>query len=117
MSERSFFTEALANNSGSTGLASHLGALSKDYTGLSSAPPGGSIFSKVGNVLGNNDLMGNITGLGSTLASLAALPSQIDWAKANTKALKQNMATTKTENARRDKNISGFNSLDTSKYA
>ena len=116
MSERSFFTQALAANPGSTGLASHLGALGSNYTGLA-VEPGGSMFSKVGDVLGNNDLMSGVTGLGSTLAQLAALPSQIDWAKTNTKALKQNIATTKAENARRNTNISGFNSIDASRYA
>lgn len=56
-------------------------------------------------------MLGSIAGLGSTLAQLAAVPSQIDYANTQSKALKQNIATAKEEQARRNKNISAFNSF------
>jgi hypothetical protein len=60
----------------------------------------------------NADMLGSIAGLGSAFAQLAALPSQIDYAKTQTKALKQNIATAKEEQNRRNKNISAFNSFN-----
>lgn len=65
----------------------------------------------------NSGMLSSYAGLGSALAAMASLPSQIDWAKTQTKALKQNIATAKEEQNRRNKNISGFNSIDASKYA
>jgi len=123
MSERSYLS--------SQGLADQLVGLNNGYnpyyegdtsqnlltlrsTGGVNPEPG--FLSGLGGVLSNSDLMSGITGLGSTLAQFAALPSQIDWAKTNTKALKQNIATAREEQARRNKNITGFNSINTNKY-
>lgn len=60
----------------------------------------------------NADMLSSIAGLGSAFAQLAAMPSQIDYAKTQSKALKQNIATAKEEQARRNKNISAFNSFN-----
>lgn len=60
----------------------------------------------------DSGMLGSIAGLGSAFAQLAALPSQIDYAKTQSKALKQNMATAKEEQDRRNKNISAFNSFN-----
>lgn len=57
----------------------------------------------------DSGMLGSIAGLGSAVAQFAALPSQIDYAKTQTKALKQNIATAKEEQARRNRNISSFN--------
>lgn len=59
--------------------------------------------------LGDSKLMSSYAGLGSALASLAALPSQIDFAKTQTKMLKHNLKTAKQEQARRNHNIASFN--------
>lgn len=114
------------NNQSSKGLASSFGLNDAIDTSYLDTPVDsmidlgvdeGGIFSGLGDMLSNNSLMSGITGLGSTLAQIASLPSQIKWAKANTDALKQNMETARLEQARRNKNISGFNSIDTSRYA
>jgi hypothetical protein len=57
----------------------------------------------------DSGMLGSIAGLGSVLVQAANLPSQIDLAKTQTKALKQNIATAKEEQARRNKNIASFN--------
>lgn len=57
----------------------------------------------------NGDFLSGAAGLASSLVQLAALPSQMKLAKTQTKALKQNIATAKEEQARRNKNIAGFN--------
>lgn len=57
----------------------------------------------------DSGMLGSIAGLGSAVAQFAALPSQIDYAKTQTEALKQNIATAKEEQARRNRNISSFN--------
>lgn len=58
---------------------------------------------------GDKGALSGIAGLGSVLVQAANLPSQIDLAKTQTKALKQNIATAKEEQARRNRNISSFN--------
>lgn len=57
----------------------------------------------------NSGMLSSIAGLGSTLAQLAALPSQIDYYNTQSDALKQNIATAKEEQARRNSNIASFN--------
>lgn len=59
--------------------------------------------------LGDSKLMSSYAGLGSALANIAALPSQIDFAKMQTKMLKHNLSTAKEEQTRRNKNIASFN--------
>lgn len=77
--------------------------LTKDQTTLD--PSGGGMF----DFLGDSKLMSSYAGLGSALASVAALPSQIDFAKMQTKMLKHNLGTAKEEQARRNTNIASFN--------
>jgi hypothetical protein len=77
---------------------------------------GGNVYSPTGTNTTtpwykNSSMLGSIAGLGSAFAQLAALPSQIDYAKTQSAALKQNMATAKEEQARRNRNISAFNSF------
>lgn len=60
-------------------------------------------------MLGDKYMMGNITGLASTLMQAAALPSMLKQAKLQNQSLAHNLATAKEEQARRNKNISGFN--------
>ena len=93
--------------------------LSTRSTGGVDVDPGGGFFSGLGDMLSNNGLMSSITGLGSTIGNLIGLPSQIDWAKTNTKALKQNIATAQEEQTRRNNNIAGYNNVrfDPSKTA
>lgn len=59
----------------------------------------------------NSSLLGNAAGLGSALVELAALPSQIDLTRTQTSALKQNIATAKQEQNRRNSNVSSFNAV------
>lgn len=66
---------------------------------------GGGMF----DFLGDSKLLSSYAGLGSALANFAALPSQIDFAKTQTKMLKHNLSTAKKEQARRDQNIASFN--------
>lgn len=85
---------------------------------IESATNSGSIVD-IGDVVGdiatdspwykNGDLLSGYAGLASSLVQLAALPSQMKLAKTQTKALQQNIATAKEEQARRNKNIAGFN--------
>ena len=126
MSEYSYLTSG-------TGLADQLAGLESSYnpsymgdvtknlltsrsTGGVSLGTDGGMFSGLGDMLSNNELMSGISGLGSAIAQFAALPSQIEYAKASTDALKQNIATARQEQARRNKNISGFNSVNASQY-
>jgi hypothetical protein len=64
----------------------------------------------------NSGLLSGYAGLGSAIASLASLPSSIKYANAQTDALEQNLATARQEQSRRNKNISGFNSINASRY-
>lgn len=58
----------------------------------------------------DGDTMGGIAGLGSVALELAALPDQLKMARLQQKALKQNIATAKQEQDRRNSNIASFNS-------
>ena len=62
-------------------------------------------------LFGNKYKMGNITGLASTLMQAAALPSMLKAAKLQNQTAQHNLDTGREEQARRNKNISGFNSL------
>ncbi len=62
-----------------------------------------------GGLFGNEYMMGNITGLASTLMQAAALPAMMKQAKLQNQSLAHNLATAKEEQARRNTNISGFN--------
>jgi hypothetical protein len=62
-------------------------------------------------LFGDEHKMGNITGLASTLMQAAALPSQLKAAKLGNEALRMNIDTARTENARRTRNIDGFNNF------
>jgi hypothetical protein len=62
-------------------------------------------------LFGDENKMGNITGLASTLMQAAALPSQLKAAKLGNEALRMNIDTARSENTRRNNNISGFNSV------
>lgn len=59
----------------------------------------------------NKDTLGGLAALGSTLVSAFALPSQIEFAETQADALKQNIQFAKEDQARRNKNISSFNSF------
>lgn len=61
------------------------------------------------NILSDKYKMGNLTGLASTLMQAAALPSQLKAAKLQNQAMQHNLDTAREEQARRNKNISGFN--------
>jgi len=62
-------------------------------------------------LLGDKYMMGNITGLASTLMQAAALPAMMKQAKLQNKSLQFNLDTAKEEQSRRNKNISAFNSF------
>jgi hypothetical protein len=59
----------------------------------------------------NYGMISSFANLGSALGQLASLPAQYKVANAQTAALKQNMATAKEEQNRRNKNISAFNAF------
>jgi len=61
------------------------------------------------NILSDEFKMGNLTGLASTLMQAAALPSMMRAAKIQNQTAQHNLDTGKAEQARRNKNISGFN--------
>jgi hypothetical protein len=63
------------------------------------------------NLLKEKYMMGNIAGLASTLMQAAALPTMLKQAKLQNKSLQFNLDTAKEEQARRNKNISAFNSF------
>lgn len=62
-------------------------------------------------------VLGAGAGLASALTNLIALPSQIDLAKTQTDALKQNIAFAKEEQGRRRENIRSFNAFNRSAFA
>lgn len=71
---------------------------------IETEPPG--MFSKL---LGDEHMMGNITGLASALMQAIALPAALKNAKLQNQALEHNIDTAKAEQARRNKNIASFN--------
>lgn len=62
-------------------------------------------------------ILGAGAGLASALTNLIALPSQIDLAKTQTDALKQNIAFAKEDQGRRRENIRSFNAFNRSAFA
>jgi hypothetical protein len=76
-------------------------------TGVDNAATAGGLKG----LFGDKYMMGNITGLASTLMQAAALPSMLEQAKLQNKSLKFNLNTAKQEQARRNNNISAFNSF------
>lgn len=64
-------------------------------------------------LFGNKYKMGNITGLASTFMQAAALPSMMKSAKLANQTAQFNLDTGREEQARRNKNISGFNAVRT----
>ena len=64
-----------------------------------------------GNLLKDKNMMGNITGLASTLMQAAALPTMLKQAKLQNKSLQFNLDTAKAEQGRRNQNISAFNAF------
>lgn len=62
-------------------------------------------------------VLGAGAGLASALTNLIALPSQIDLAKTQTDALKQNIAFAKEDQGRRRENIRSFNAFNRSAFA
>lgn len=67
------------------------------------------MFGKFGNFLGDENKMGNISSLASTLMQAASLPSMLKSAKLQNQTAQHNLDVGRTEQARRNKNISGFN--------
>lgn len=63
------------------------------------------------NLLKDKYMMGNITGLASTLLQAASLPTMLENARLQNKSLKFNLDTAREEQARRNKNIEAFNSF------
>ena len=63
------------------------------------------------NILSDKYKAGNIAGLASSLAQLAALPTMLNQAKLQNKSLQFNLDTAKNEQAKRNKNIAGFNAF------
>jgi hypothetical protein len=63
------------------------------------------------NILSDKYKAGNIAGLASSLAQLAALPAMLKQAKLQNKSLQFNLDTAKNEQAKRNKNIAGFNAF------
>lgn len=63
------------------------------------------------NILSDKYKAGNIAGLASSLAQLAALPTMLKQAKLQNKSLQFNLDTAKDEQAKRSKNIAGFNAF------
>lgn len=63
------------------------------------------------NILSDKYKAGNIAGLASSLAQLAALPTMLKQAKLQNKSLQFNLDTAKDEQAKRNKNIAGFNAF------
>jgi hypothetical protein len=60
-------------------------------------------------LLGDKYKMGNLVGLAGTAMQAIALPGMLKNAKLQNKSLQFNLDTAKTEQARRNKNISSFN--------
>lgn len=73
-------------------------------------------FDSFGDLLKDKNMLGNISGLAGTLMQAVALPSMLENARLQNKSLKFNLDTAKQEQARRNKNISGFNSHKTSAF-
>jgi len=61
--------------------------------------------------LGDENKMGNISSLASTLMQAASLPSMLKSAKLQNQTAQHNLDVGRTEQARRNKNISGFNAV------
>jgi hypothetical protein len=64
------------------------------------------------NIFSNKYKMGNIVGLAGALTQLAAAPTMLEQAKLQNKSLRFNLDTAKDEQARRNKNIAGFNAFN-----
>ena len=62
-------------------------------------------------LLGDKYMMSNLTGLAGTAMQALSLPTMLKNAKLQNRALKFNLATAKEEQARRNKNIAGFNAV------
>lgn len=63
----------------------------------------------VNNLLGDEYMMGNLTGLAGTVMQAIALPQMLKSAKLQNDSLSFNLDTAKKEQARRRQNISSFN--------
>lgn len=63
----------------------------------------------------DTNLMGNVAGLASSFAQLAALPSMLENARLQNQSLKHNLSVAKEEQNRRNKNIKELNAVG-SKY-
>jgi hypothetical protein len=92
------------------------GSITDDYfkkfkADYAKKPSTGFSTDMFGDILGDDNKMGNITGLASTLMQAAALPSQLKAAKLGNEALRMNIDTARSENTRRNNNISGFNAV------
>ncbi len=76
-------------------------------SGLGQSQVGGSGF--FSGLLDNPTKLGNLTGLASTLLQAAALPSALETAELQRESLQHNLNTAREEQARRNRNIAGFN--------
>lgn len=63
------------------------------------------------NIFSDQYKMGNIAGLASALTQLAAAPTMLKQAKLQNKSLQFNLDTARDEQAKRSKNIAGFNAF------
>lgn len=71
--------------------------------------PSSNLLSGLKDLFTDKHTAGNIAGLASTFAQVAALPEALKNARLQNKALQFNIDTAKQEQARRNKNIQGFN--------
>lgn len=63
------------------------------------------------NIFSDKYKMGNIAGLAGALTQLAAAPTMLKQAKLQNKSLQFNLDTARDEQAKRSKNIAGFNAF------
>lgn len=107
------------DNDSNSSLFGDIGGIGSITSGLTNSKTNsysnsGSDSSRTGffdNVFSDEFKMGNIAGLASTLMQAAALPSLMENAKLQNRALRFNLDTAKSEQARRNNNVSGFNSF------
>lgn len=88
-----------------------------DYTSAAKTLNGGAEIPGDGGSWFNSGNISAAAGLASALTQAIALPEQLKNMRLQRKSMEHNLATAKEEQARRNKNISGFNSFQNIKGA
>lgn len=86
-------------------------AIADSTKGVLTTPPQIGEDGFFSNIFSDKYKMGNIAGLAGALTQLAAAPTMLKQAKLQNKSLQFNLDTARDEQAKRSKNIAGFNAF------